>query len=300
MVEESSQTFHRLGAGSFATVYACPAWAAVAVKQGSDPSRAPDLQREYDVLCRLCALSATLADVQPHGHLFSLPRGLSFYDSFAALAESKDIKGDAATARMGPGAVYLMERVWPVPPKLAGRIRTAFFPPAFKQDTTPFVCRLYLGGREQPAAAADAAPGFFHAMNFPLTPDRLSALDQSCEKIAAGMASSLAFIHFGAVFDGRGVEFVLCGSPRDPSERHSFYAIDFDQMRPLSGDAAAEASQIADAVWSNDPYVPRPGSTYWDVFSAAYTVAAVSFAKVEVAKSVLAALEAHWPTAAAP
>jgi hypothetical protein len=50
MAETSYQVFHRLGAGSFATVYACTAYSCIAVKQAADLARTSELAREHAAL----------------------------------------------------------------------------------------------------------------------------------------------------------------------------------------------------------------------------------------------------------
>jgi hypothetical protein len=222
-----------------------------------------------------------------------VPRCLDWYGSFAEFAAANDVQHDAAQANLGLGAVYTMERVSPVPPLLAKRIRTSCFPEAFKSDVTPFIGRIYFGQRRN-------APGHdFTPLNFPLTPACLTALGLPCERLAAGIGAALARIHFVAGFDGRDVEFVLGSASLHANMDPAFFVIDFNQMRrvpPGGGDAVVHL--LAEAVWSNDPYVPRSDSPFWPAFRAAYAAEAVQADALATAQAVLAALSAHWSDAA--
>ena len=63
------------------------------------------------------------------------------------------------------------------------------------------------------------------------------------------------------------------------------------------GDAVVQ--QLAEAVWTNDPYVPRADSPFWPAFCAGYEgAAAVDAGAHATAQAVLAALAAHWREAA--
>jgi hypothetical protein len=107
MAETSGQVFFRLGAGSFATVYACTAWPSVAVKQVADLERTSELEREHATL-------RALANAWPPSlgwMAFRVPHCLDLYADFPAFAAANDVQHDAASANLGPGAVYTMERV---------------------------------------------------------------------------------------------------------------------------------------------------------------------------------------------
>ena len=286
MAETSGQVFHRLGAGSFATVYACTAWPSIAVKQVADPARTSELEREHAALAALCAAwqpspGALLA--------FRVPRCLDLYADFSAFAAANDVRHNAASANLGLGAVYTMERVSTVPPPLAKRIREHCFPEAHKFDVRPFLGRVYFGQRRVPTGR------FFNPLNFAILPACLTALGLSCEGLAASMGTALARIHFVAGYDGRDVEFVLGGATHHANVEPAFFVIDFNQMRripPGGGDAVAQ--QLAAAVWTNDPYVPRSDSPFWPAFRAGYEAAAADAGAHATAQAMLAALAAHW------
>jgi Zinc finger protein len=109
------------------------------------------------------------------------------------------------------------------------------------------------------------------------------------------MGTALARIHFVAAFDGRDVEFILGGALHHANVEPAFFVIDFNQMRrvpPGGGDAVVQ--QLAEAVWTNDPYVPRAESPFWPAFRAGYEAAAADAGALATAQAVLAALAAHW------
>ena len=296
MAETSSQVFLRLGAGSFATVYACTAWASVAVKQVADPAREPELKREHAALAALVAVWPPAPAGSSGRPEFQVPRCLEWYASFAAFAAANDVRHDAASANLGLGGVYLMERVWTVPPPLAKLIRQHCFPAAFIDDVQPFLGRIYFGRRREPATGR-----FFNPLNFALTPACLAALGLPCESVAASMGTALARVHFVAGFDGRDVEFVLGGAAHHANVEPAFFVIDFNQMRLVpSGGGDAIVQLLAEAVYTNDPYVPRPDSPFWPAFRAAYEAEAAHAGALATAQAVLAALQAHWQDAAAP
>lgn len=176
-----------------------------------------------------------------------------------------------------------------MPPPLAKRIRQLCFPDAFKHDVRPFLGRVYFGQRRASTSR------FFNPLNFAITPACLEALGLPCEGLAASMGTALARIHFVAAFDGRDVEFILGGALHHANVEPSFFVIDFNQMRrvpPGGGDAVVQ--QLAEAVWTNDPYVPRAESPFWPAFRAGYEAAAADAGALATAQAVLAALAAHW------
>ena len=293
MAETSSQVFLRLGAGSFATVSACTAWASVAVKQVADPARTTKLEREHAALTALNKVWWPTPAPGVSG-TFQVPRCLELHADFADFAAAYDIKQDAAGANLGTAAVYLMERVCTVPPPLAMLIRHHCFPDAFKGDLRPFLGRIYFGQRRAPATGRD-----FDPLNFAVTPACLAVLGLPCERLAASMGAALAHIHFVAGYDGRDVEFVLGGATHHANVEPAFFVIDFNQMRRVSpGGGDAVAQQLAEAVWANDPYVPRTESPFWYAFRAGYEAEAAYAGALATAQAVLAALQAHWQEAA--
>mmetsp|Transcript_28792 Transcript_28792/g.63441 ORF Transcript_28792/g.63441 Transcript_28792/m.63441 type:complete len:374 (+) Transcript_28792:195-1316(+) len=271
-------SFKRLGAGSFATVLVQEGRDSIVVKQVKNPSDAPLLSKEHadlEQLWRMCSMNGP--------QLFQLPRAHGYYSDYCSFA--KEI-GIPQTEDLGllPHALYVMQRIWPVPFSLTTKIRDEFFPEEYHgQSTHPFLARLYFG---RPVK-------YFNSENFPLDAERIEKLQLPAAAIADGMGRTLALINFFAGKDGRGIEFVLCGNPDNPlSKDPSFACIDFNQIRPHNGDVGAICSSIT----SNDPYYPRPESPYWDAFKQAYitTAAAAPTPANELAEAVMAQLQTTW------
>ena len=90
-----------------------------------------------------------------------------------------------------PPALYVMQRIWPVPLALALRIQDLFFPEAMRGHAAaaavrPFLARLYLG-----KAALRPHNRFFSSENFPLDAARIMQLGlpaQASERYLPGWA----------------------------------------------------------------------------------------------------------------
>ncbi|GAX86207.1 hypothetical protein CEUSTIGMA_g13621.t1 [Chlamydomonas eustigma] len=277
-------SFKRLGAGSFATVFVSEGRGAVVVKQVKNPSDTALLQKEHGDLEQLYQAYSSAGK----STFFSLPRPYGYYGDYWSFAQRADIP---RTLDLGlpPHAMYVMQRIWPVPNSITERIRNMFFPDRVKeQPFAPFLARLYLG-----KASARADSQFFCSENYPLDASRLERLGLPTKDIAAGMGQMLALINFQAGKDARDIEFVLCGDPDNPlSSDPTFSCIDFNQMRPHNNDAEAIVSSIS----ANDPYFPRPSSQHWVDFADAYEDGAVAVDPMaaDIARSVLAHLRELW------
>ena len=250
-------SFKRLGSGSFATVFVSEGRGGVVLKQIQDPTTFHLLEKEHidlEILNQSCNTPSDL--------FFQLPRAYGYYYDYFSFAKELDVP---STVDMGlpPHALYVMQRVWPVSMGIAIRIRDMFFPERMRdQPVSPFLARLYLG-----KAALRPDNRFFNSENFPLDAERITQLGLPAGDIAAGMGQLLARINFRAGRDGRDIEFVLCGHPENPMSKLPWYScMDFNQMRSHQGNVDVITSSIT----SNDPYYPRPGSTFWCRFTGAY------------------------------
>lgn len=276
-------TFKRLGAGSFATVFVSEGRGGVVVKQVQDPANATLLCKEHndlEILFKACETAGP--------SFFSLPRPYGFYNDYFTFAREVGIP---RTMDLGlpPHAMYVMQRIWPVPASLTERIRELFFPDTVKnQPFAPFLARLYLG-----RAHSRAGNRFFCSENFPLDAARIEKLALPASQIAAGMGQMLARINFRAGRDGRDIEFVICGDAGNPlSKQPTYSCIDFNQMRAHNSDVDV----IVSAIVANDPYYPRPSSPLWASFVDAYTAEAslVDSSSAMLAQQVLAELHKQW------
>ncbi|KAG1653203.1 hypothetical protein FOA52_010287 [Chlamydomonas sp. UWO 241] len=268
-------SFSRLGYGSFGTIFVSEGRGGVVVKQVQDPANAAVLDKEHRDLKQLYEVVS--AGGSPS--FFSLPRPHGFFQDYWTFAREADLP---RTFDIGlpPHAMYVMQRIWPVPATLTERIRDQFFPDRAKQlPFRPFLARLYLGKPQ-----LRPTNPFFNSENFLLDAARIEQLQLPAGSIAAGMGQMLARINFRAGRDGRDIEFVLCGDPLNPLSQHPAYScIDFNQMRPHNDNAGV----IADSMASNDPYYPRSDSPHWNAFAAAYAAEAAGAGQAHLALQVL-------------
>eukprot|EP00898_Chlorokybus_atmophyticus_P002257 jgi/Chlat1/3031/Chrsp206S03285 len=275
--------FERLGAGSFATVFCNKDYSAVVVKQVRHQADATKLLQEYKDL----ELLAAACSKQEH-LIFQVPQPLGYYDTFQDFANAL---GNPPGMALGlpPVAMYVMQRMRPVPLEVGNAIMEKYFPEAEKEKPMPpFLARLYLGKE-----TSQARSRFFNLENYPLTTDRIEGLGLPASRIAAGMGQLLSFINFEVGWDGRDIEFVLCSDPNNPMSQEPWYGcIDFNQMRAHNDDVHV----IVQSITINDPYYPRPASPYWKAFSGAYLTGALNISPEagELATSVLQELEKHW------
>ncbi|KAJ7270876.1 hypothetical protein C8J57DRAFT_1179872 [Mycena rebaudengoi] len=150
---------------------------------------------------------------------------------------------------------------------------SAHFPTAKAEG--PSLCRLYFGKTFDTGQAA--RPRFFNTTNFPLDEARYENLRgavadlHTLGEVAQGMGEMLARLHFRDHVDARDIEFVLGG---DGYGDHTFYIIDFDQVRPFDP-ALGSVEPLVDAFFSNDPYYPRPRNSnpLYTEFKNAYLTA---------------------------
>lgn len=273
-----TSSFVRLGAGSFATIFVSYERAAVVVKQVKDPLDVQKIYKEHEDLQHLYSCCSGPEQ------LFKLPRPLGFFDSYTMFAQAAGI---SRTEDLGlpPHALYVMERIWPVPHKLALQIKEIFFPEDARSSVTPtFLARLYFGREKETSR-------FFNTENFPLYASRMEKLGLPAAALAKAMGEMLASINFVAGRDGRDIEFVLAGNPVNPWSPDPWFAcIDFNQMRPHQGNPEV----ICGSIVSNDPYYPRPNSPYWSDFVSGYTASASKVNASELASSVVSLISQHW------
>ncbi|KAI1781599.1 hypothetical protein LXA43DRAFT_908313 [Ganoderma leucocontextum] len=264
----------RIGAGSFATVFASPG-RPIAIKVAHAPDHAAQVEWEFSSLQALHATTQNDLDA-----LFVVPRPLAYYD---------------------PLTQKLLESPHPL------RIRAHFYPTRTVSSSNsvplplPLMCRLYFGKELRPSA-------FVNPTNFPLDAARYDLLQGGDDdippknEVAAGMGEMLALIHWHAGYDARDVEFVMAGAPDSAAVR--LYVIDFNQMRAFHRDEG-DVSELVDAFCANDPYYPRPvpGEALYDSFKRGYIGACPSETR-ERAALFLQAIQArhaerHPPVSAA-
>ncbi|KAI1784384.1 hypothetical protein LXA43DRAFT_1123527 [Ganoderma leucocontextum] len=303
----------RIGAGSFATVFASRG-RPIAIKVAHAPDHAAQVEWEFSSLQALHAATQNVPDA-----LFVVPRPLAYYDPQTQKLLFPPTNTGATGRRrsphprpfnpeffagLPPRPCYVMGRAAPLPPNVARRVRTHFYPTRAVSSLPlplPLMCRLYFGKELRPSA-------FVNPVNFPLDAARYDLLQGGDDdippknEVAAGMGEMLALIHWHAGYDARDVEFVMAGAPDSAAVR--LYVIDFNQMRAFHRDEG-DVSEPVDAFFANDPYYPRPvpGDALYDSFKRGYIGACPSETR-ERAALFLQAIQArhaerHPPVSAA-
>lgn len=208
----------RIGAGSFATVFAAPGYP-VAFKVVHVQEHTAQILAEYEALYlvyRLCHSDT----------VFAIPRALAFYDP-----ETDDLRyhppspkvGRPRQPRQAPNramfdglparACYVMDRVGPLPRHLGKLIRSSMYPAktVLSETSIPLLCRLYFGKALRPSP-------FVNTSNFPIDVARYRLLLDNfsedllpIEVVAEGMGEMLSRIHWEAGYDARDIEFVMAG-----------------------------------------------------------------------------------------
>ncbi|KAI1784387.1 hypothetical protein LXA43DRAFT_901731, partial [Ganoderma leucocontextum] len=250
----------RIGASSFATVFASPG-RPIAIKV-AHPDHAAQVEWEFSSLQALHAATQNVPDA-----LFVVPRPLAYYDP------------------------QTQKLLFPQPL----RIRVHFYPTRVVSSSNsiplPLMCRLYFGKELRPSAFVDP-------VNFPLDAARYDLLQDGDDdippkdEVAAGMGEMLAVIHWQAGYDARDVEFVIAGAPDSAAVR--LYVIDFNQMRAFDRDKG-DVAELVDGFFANDPYYPRPvpGDALYDSFKRGYIGACPSESRRERATLFLQAIQAR-------
>ena len=247
----------RIGAGSFAAVYASPG-RPIAIKVAHSPDDTAQVEWEFASLQAVLAATQNKPDA-----FFMVPRPLACYDpqterllfpprpvpiaSSPNVQERTGIRGRLAPhprpfnpeffTGLPPRPCYVMDRAAPLPPHIARSIRERFYPLVASVQPElalplppPLICRLYFGKELQLRPRA-----FVNPANFPLDAARYGLLRSehddipSKEEVAQGMGEMLAVIHWEAGYDARDVEFVMTGAQDSVGVR--FYVIDFNQVR---------------------------------------------------------------------
>ncbi|KZO98093.1 hypothetical protein CALVIDRAFT_562483 [Calocera viscosa TUFC12733] len=279
----------RIGAGSFATVYA---WRGgpLAFKVAAAPGNCAVIHQEFEMLRMLYAQSSTAS-------LFRLPKPYAFYDPGTSTVILNDghlqsnrtpspgHRPTIANPLRGittDGAAYAMDRIHVVPFEVGSVIKERFYPSfATPQAPPPSLCRLYFG--EWPESLRVSR--FFSAKHFALNPTQYADLCgafselESAKDVAKGMGDMLARIHWRAGFDARDVEFGMGG---DGIQEITYY------MRAFSKDIE-DIQQLVKAHFQNDPYFPcaRDSDPLFPSFKEGYLNACGGF--VEGGRAFIAA-----------
>ncbi|KAI0329470.1 hypothetical protein GY45DRAFT_1324905 [Cubamyces sp. BRFM 1775] len=291
----------RIGAGSFATIYALPG-RAVVFKVAHLQDHLAQIKHEYETLHNIYTLCNS-------DSIFAIPRALAFFDPSTQellfhppsphqgrLRQARSPFNTTFFADLPPRACYVMDRVAPLPRSIAQLIRSSMYPPKASELRTPLLGRLYFGKELRPSA-------FVNTNNFPIDVARYRLLQDQftdelspIEEVAEGMGEMLSMIHWNAGYDARDVEFVLAGDIYSGAAR--LYIIDFNQTQSFNK-SHDDVTSLVEAFFSNDPYYPRPipGDQLYERFKQAY-VRSCNLDHLSSANLFLRAIEDHQATTA--
>ncbi|KAI9065022.1 hypothetical protein FKP32DRAFT_1590975 [Trametes sanguinea] len=260
----------RIGAGSFASIYAIPG-RSIVCKVVHVQEQAAQIKAEYDILHDV---HTRCRERSP----FVVPRALACFDPhtrellFRPLPRRRGLPPGARAfdpaffADLPPRACYVMDRVAPLPPRIARFIRASVYPAKASGAPAPLICRLYFGKQMRPSA-------FVNPHNFPVDVSRYERLRKEfpedllpVEEVVEGMAATLSGVHWDAGYDARDVEFVMAGVA--DSAMVGLYLIDFNQTRSFDK-SHADVTALVEAFFINDPYYPRPipGDPLYETFN---------------------------------
>ncbi|EHK23828.1 uncharacterized protein TRIVIDRAFT_45409 [Trichoderma virens Gv29-8] len=154
------------------------------------------------------------------------------------------------------------------------RIKEAAHGDASNRDC---LVRVYLGSLEGKGERL-----FFSLRNIKMHLNQMVDLQLYVNTMASRMGVAMALMHWAAETDARDVEFVLGSHPERaaPTLRSTeLWVLDFNQVQSITMDEVGVAKAV-EAVWVNDPYLPRPlGDSQfekqaWNAFVSNYIMAA--------------------------
>ncbi|KAK3934147.1 hypothetical protein QBC46DRAFT_400550 [Diplogelasinospora grovesii] len=199
-------------------------------------------------------------------------------------------------SRGRPG--YVMERIPPIPTSARVALVKEMLDDAGQaeflsdQENEDCLIRPYFGQSKADGASINTL------RNLPLYADQMDGIGLDTKTLVIELAVGLAIIHWHALLDGKGVEFVLSASglPQDPRKSDMDYGpdrqapefvtdtsrrethlwmLDFDKAKKLAIlDMRREEliQRLVKATGGNDPYFPWPyiNTKLWDSFAWAY------------------------------
>ena len=224
----------------------------------------------------------------PHCSLFRLPTSQQYW--------ATHLQKFPPTHR-APGAVFGVDRIFPVPSCVREALIDLYFDDEIKQEAKheeenePCLIRVYLGENENGIETYDSL------RNFPMRLNMITSLDLDKTILADEIAIALATIHWQAQIDAMDAEFVLGSarstplvkrrrtqhlpnneSPHDCNDIPFTYrpihiwTLDFDKSHRIDLIPADVKKYLVPAFLGNDPYYPRPDvdAGMWIRFSETY------------------------------
>ncbi|KJZ74169.1 hypothetical protein HIM_06400 [Hirsutella minnesotensis 3608] len=283
MPEPPSARYRMIGAGACGAVFSQEgsSWATKLARSGYARVLGNDYKQHMEIVRQFTAWNVG-------GVLIPCCYGFVEAEEAASFFRDNENLAEAASSTLNTLTAALMsERIWPLPWVVRELLIDRYCRPelsaAAKMIDVNRDCliRPYLGRNRDSHWRR-----FVSLRNFKMDLAHMGEIGLDTVNIASRMGEAMAVIHWAAGTDGRDIEFVL-GTSREqwadaggdvygPSQRGTaLWVLDFNQVRPISLDAAGVALAV-EAARINDPYFPRPGRRslserkIWNAFAASY------------------------------
>ena len=317
--------FRRIGAGFCGSVWAPqdstdPSFALK--REDGGPGRS--LSKDFEMHKRVLQGLVKLASLDSHDaqEPFQFPLHINV-PQCQMLIESGSDWWDRNLSRFPVGYLpcksLLSERIPPFPQKTRELLVDKFCHQALAEEikasdvNRDCLIRPYLGRRRFVSGSINVdRPSrlqVFSLRNYPLYLDQMEQLnlDKDVEVYAKVMAEALAMMYWLAEVDANDVEFVLAPSRVYDHDKpwlenllgkHVVWLLDFDCCNPMAMDLKGIEKAVV-AFLRNDPYYPRPGQPFWELFKQAYLHASSRIAdgkdrdKVRLSHIFIEKVEAH-------
>lgn len=302
--KQQANSFREIGKGACGIVYEQPDM--VTVLKVARTLKADQLWNDY--LMHTCVMEA----FREWNITDTLVPNVLFYISHGKNEATKDLDWWNENGSRFPddpilNDVLVSERILPLSSTIRGSLIDLYCPDRIKdsarksQANKDCLVRVYLGRRDKRPRS------FFTLRNFGLCVDMMEELGLDIHGLARDIAEALAVMHWGAMVDGRDVEFVLGSGPtmsqtpavvrpltyeelkvlrpcsttvhmttRNFTKRKTqLWVIDFNQCSKIPMTKEGIASAV-EAYLINDPYFPRPlaentkDRDLWNTFREAY------------------------------
>ena len=224
----------------------------------------------------------------PHCNFFRLPTSQQYWATHLL---------KFPPSHRAPGAVFGVDRIFPVPRSVREALIDLYFDDEIRQDAKhdeenePCLIRVYLGENENGTETYDSL------RNFPMRLNMIKNLGLDKTILADEIAIALAKIHWQAQIDAMDAEFVLGSArptplvkrkrtqhlpnsknPHDCNEISFTYrpihiwTLDFDKSHRIDLTPADVKKHLVPAFLGNDPYYPRPDvdAEMWMRFGETY------------------------------
>ena len=295
-IKNETPDYKTIGLGSCGSVFEIPR-TEVALKKGKDTdslwndflltNSVHNAISDTQEMMQDAFLENTLPQA-PHCSFFRLPTSQQYWATHIQ---------KFPPSHRAPGAVFGVDRIFPVPSSVREALIDLYFDDEIKQkakhdeENEPCLIRIYLGENEKGTERYDSL------RNFPMRLNMIKNLGLDRTILADEMAIALATIHWQAQIDAMDAEFVLGSarptplvkrrrtqhlpnneSPHDYNHISFTYrpihiwTLDFDKSHRIDLTTADVKKYLVPAFLGNDPYYPRPDvdAEMWMRFSETY------------------------------